>query len=127
MAEGSTKITKLLDKLDKAKSHIAKAKEQGEVITGRVSHAALTVGGGALVGAMRGYMGDPRDGYAVYLPGTKVHADLAAGVALAGAGIAGVGGKHTDTLVSLGSGVLAVLVAEKTQAAIVAHQTAPKK
>jgi uncharacterized membrane protein len=121
MAEGSTKITKLLDKLDKAKGHIQKAKEQGEVIAGRVSHGALTVGGGLAVGALRGYMGKPEDNYNVYLPGTKVHADLALGVLTAGAGIAGVAGKHGDMAVSFGSGILAVLVAEKTQAAIIAH------
>ena len=122
----NTKITKLLDKLDKAKAGISRAKEQGEQVIGAVTDAALTVAGGVAVGALRGYAGGP-DGN-VYLPGTHVQADLAAGVLLVAAGVSGVAGKNGDKAIALGSGMLAVIAAEKTQAAIKAHAShAPRR
>lgn len=116
LTAGNSKITRLLDKLDSAKAKIQKAKEEGEVYAGRVTHLALSGAGAAATGAIRGLMGDAT-GHA-YIPGTKVDAEVAIGLGLGLAGVAGVAGKHSDNMVSFATGMLAPMIAEKTRDAI---------
>lgn len=116
-----TRITKLVDKIESLKNRTAKMKEKGEEMAGRVVHSTLTTAGGAAVGAMRALGGKASDGYKVYVPGTHVQADLALGMALTGASVMGIAGKYSDYANSLGSGMLAVIAAEKTQEAILGH------
>jgi DNA-binding MarR family transcriptional regulator len=123
----SSKITKLVDKLEGAKARIERVRKEGEVIAGRVVHTTLTVAGGATVGALRGLMGDPADNHHVHLPGTKVQAELALGLALTGASIMGAAGKYSDHANSLGSGMLAVIAAEKTMQGILDYESKSKR
>ena len=119
----SSKITKLVDKLEGAKARIERVRKEGEIIAGRVLDTSLTVAGGAAVGALRATMGDPADNHHVHLPGTKVQAELAIGLALTGAAIMGAAGKYSEHANALGSGMLAVIAAEKTMQGILDYES----
>lgn len=105
-------ITKLADKLELAKGQIKRAREKGEIAAVRSMRAVSIIGGGAAVGLIRG-LGNDKGGKAK-IPGTQIDADLTAGVVAVMAGLTGVGGKASDSLVDFGSGMLAVLAAEAT-------------
>jgi hypothetical protein len=107
MAENS--IMKLADKLESAQHKLKRAKEKGEVVATRAMRAVTTVAGGAAVGIMRGMWGDSAGD--VHLPGTKIDADMALGVASVLAGVSEVAGKASDEVLAFGAGALAVVAA----------------
>lgn len=84
------------------------AKTEGEALV----RDLLTVGGGAGVGALEGYlkktaMDSGSDEEEAFKLGGAVDMDLAIGGALGLAGIAKLGGKQSDAIRALGMGVLA--------------------
>lgn len=111
MAENS--IMRLADKLESAQHKLKRAKEKGEAIAVRSMRAVATVGGGVAVGLMRGMWGDASG--AVHLPGTKIDADMALGVAATLAGVSEVAGKASDDVLAFGAGALAVVAARHVE------------
>lgn len=122
MAENS--IMKLADKLESAQHKLKRVKEKGEVVAVRSMRAVATVGGGAAVGIMRGMWGDSTG--AVHVPGTKIDADLALGVAAVMAGVTEVAGKASDDILAFGAGALAVVAARHIEQGVKDYETKHK-
>lgn len=106
-----TRLTKLVDKLEKAKERAASLKRAGEEAAGRMVHSTLVVSGGAATGVIRGLD-------MAHIPGTQVQTELAVGTGLVTAGMFGMLGKYSEHAVSLGSGMLAVTAAEQVEKAV---------
>lgn len=91
---------------NRAMSTLKNAKEQSRAITGRAVGSVLTSGAGWGVGALRSKFGEG-DGKKLFIPGTQVEADLAAGVLIVAAGVVGLAGDRSEELCAVGNGVLA--------------------
>lgn len=84
---------------------VKRANEKTKLVAARGVNSGLTVAAGYGVGVLKNRMGDENGN--VLIPGTNVQADLAAGVVLALAGVAGMGGNRADEIAAVGSGMLA--------------------
>jgi hypothetical protein len=93
-------VTELRDRLDRARSSLKRAREEGEAIMGRAVAGFAITGGAATAGLLSGLGFDK-------VPGTEIDADLAIGTLIGAAGVAGVAGKHSEFAVSFGAGMAA--------------------
>lgn len=109
----SGSASKLLDKVERLQSAAKRHKEALQLGAERGMAAGLGVAGGAAVGAARHYLGDSNG--EIKIPGTQIDADAVAGAALIALGISGVGGKASDSCLSLGIGVMAGYMAFETK------------
>ena len=108
MPDKSLSKTELLTRLQRMKNSIANVKEQASEISARVVSSTLTVAGGGASGVLRGWNDD---GTPVEVPGTDIPADAALAAALLVVGVSGMGGKASDSITSLGSGMGAAAAA----------------
>lgn len=92
--------------LARARATLTNAKKEAKEITRRGANVGVTVGTGFAVGLARNKYGEGDD-RALYIPGTEIEADLAAGVVMAGLGVVGMGDEYSDFLCSAGAGALA--------------------
>lgn len=108
MADKSLSKPELLTRLQRMRSTMANVKEQATEISGRVVSSTLAIGGGAASGMLRGWN---EDGTVVEVPGTDIPADAAIAAALLVVGVSGMGGKASDSVTALGSGMGAAAAA----------------
>lgn len=102
--------TDLAAAYNRAVSTIKNAKGQARAMTGRTVGTALCVGTGWAVGAARAKMGEGTE-KKLLVPGTKIEADLAAGILLTLAGIVGLADDYSDELCAVGGGALTAYAA----------------
>lgn len=96
--------SQLANTVERMKGTVKRARETTKAMTERSVASALTAGAGYGVGVMKKNFGE---GGKLYIPGTQVEADLAAGVVLSLAGIMGLAGDKSSELLAVGNGVLA--------------------
>jgi len=97
---------KLVQALQTARNSMRGIKEKGKVITSRVVNVGAQAGTGYLVGMARKKYGTGA-AKKIFVPGTEVEGDLAGGVLLSVAGIAGLGDNFSDVLCSIGGAAVA--------------------
>jgi hypothetical protein len=90
--------------VERMKGSLKRARENTKAITERSVASALTAGSGYAVGVAKNKFGE---GGKLFIPGTSVEADLAAGVVLSLAGVMGMAGDKSAELLAIGNGVLA--------------------
>lgn len=98
-------IAKVQNHLASLQNKIARAKQNAEVKAGEVKDGLEIVGAPALLGFVRGRM--EKDGKSFVIPGTQIDMELAAGLALAGAGLMDAFGKYDQDALMAGYGCLA--------------------
>lgn len=111
MPDTTISKTEILAKLNAARTRLKNMKMDTEDATRRAVHTTMTIGGGAIVGVMRGMGGGK-------LPGTEVEYDTAVAAALAIVGILDGAGDYSDELGAVGAGMGAAIVAGPVEEAI---------
>jgi hypothetical protein len=99
-------VSKLVHELDRAKHTLARNKEKVKLGAERTMHAGLGVLGGAAVGAARSKFGEGVDGQ-ILIPGIGIDADAVLGATLIILGVSGYGGRQSDSILAIGTGVTA--------------------
>ena len=112
-------VSELKDQLERARTTAKNLREQTAQATGRAVQSALTVGGGAAVGYMRGKWGEGAD-RSVKLLGTEIDAPLALGMALQALALTDMAGEYSDEANAVGAGMLAVVAAGEVERAVIA-------
>lgn len=98
--------TDLAGAYQRALGRMKNVREEAKAITERTVSSMVTVGSGWATGALRGAIGEGAE-KKVFIPGTAVEVDLAAGLVATLAGVAGLAGDQSKHLVNAGSGILA--------------------
>ena len=96
-----SKAREVWGQLQNAKKRLSRVREESEGVVHRAKILGLGVGGTLAAGYLNAKKGVGGQPYQLF----GFDADMALGFALAAAGLAGLGGKHADDLVILGSGV----------------------
>lgn len=104
MAEQMT-LTEARGAVERYRGSLRRIREQAEVVSNRAVGLGANVALGAAVGAARKKWGEGPENK-IAIPGTRIDADLAAGVVLALAGVTGMAGKQSEVVTAVGSGVL---------------------
>lgn len=92
--------------IERYKGTLKRAKEHTESMTTRALHTGVVVAAATATGAARKKWGDDTPEHRLKIPKTQIDADLALGAGAALAGIVGLGGKQSDILAAMGSGIL---------------------
>ena len=112
-------VSELKDQLDRARTTATNLRKQTAQATGRAITSALTVGGGAAVGYMRGKWGEGPE-RRVTLLGTEIDAPLALGMGLQALALTDMAGEYSDQANSVGAGMLAVVAVAEVERAVIA-------
>lgn len=98
-------IAKVQNHIASLQNKIAKAKASAELKAGEVMDGLEIVGAPTVLGFLRGRM--EKDGKTFTIPGTQIDIELAAGLALAGAGLMDALGEYDQHALMCGYGLLA--------------------
>ena len=109
-----------VEKYDRLRNSVKRAREHVEGPVGRSMEAVATVAGGAAVGAIDGMFGTIVGGSAAAakVPGTNIELSLAVGAGLQVIAIMGMAGKYDSQLNNFAAGMLAVHMAGPVNCAI---------
>lgn len=108
------------DRAQRAKSALARVKEEAEKPIQRTMDQLFIGGGAATTGLLRALLGDlKKDNGAAYIPGTEIEADVVIGFVASGIGVFGLAGdEYSDGINRYAAGIMAPAIARETEAMI---------